>query len=1018
MTKINIDLFNDLKQIASNIPPDFGGGSPLSKTYLMARLALEYNLKDYVEIGIYKGRSFFPMAHSSKLLGGMAYGIDPYDYDAAVEQDLPENLSTKVNSFLGSLNFSQMYDEVKNLRHELDLSNNTEIIRQTSAQAIEYFRKNNIGIDMLHVDGNHDTKFVMEDVELYTPLVRDGGFIVLDDIDWDSVKPALTLLKQNCEVVFNNGFFAILRKRNPERQITLMEKCRLINIHAMISNLESLPAWPDLPEVVGNACVSIVVTFDQHTEYLEECLEGILAQKNVHPIELVICNNGSFDQDIEFIKHFIQTFSSNNLELKIPSLANPNNSQLKNCLTACTGQYVAICKADDSWIDCGKLYKQIDFIQSHPGCSFCFSDFYIYYQITHETGTFHPQQILDKSQNTFSTRDIILNDPVGGLSGCLYVAQHVSDLPDEIFDLDQFAWLLNIVYSQFGSAGHNAEFMSIQRSYADFSSSVIEKQQKLLASIDTYNSVLNYAFDPEFSIIKNRIDITYAREISEPPSDLAIIDDVFPHPLSAFRMNEFNSYLKEFERSTIYSSGDVINLLGASTLDELMIDYKKKFPEFAKKVNKLEPDSLIHTRLAYLVFLRNVYVNLARIEEYNTPFVFTLYPGGMFGIDNVNSDMMLRRVFSSPCFRKVIVTQKLTRDYLLTKEFCRPDQIEFIFGVVTPPETDLKTQKEKAFFGENKNSLDICFVAHKYTEKGIEKGYDIFIDVAKQLCQKYDNINFHVVGSFDENVLDVGDIKDRITFYGTRDISWFDEFYSNKDIILSPNLPFAINKGAKNGEFDGFPTGACTDAGLRKTAIFCTDELHLNNIFVNREDIVIIPHDTPKIVSIIEEFYAFPEKIKEVSEKGYLKIKQIYGFDAQMLPRIKLLRDEINKTGYSEQTDSPKQIAIQRILARSSEKEHKVRLLSAQVKGFTSQIAENALTLAEKKQAIQALTGQVEGLTAMVAERDWSIQVLTGQSQALSTELNEIKASRTWRVIQTARRILSRLLPNRKTNPS
>ena len=31
------------------------------------------------------------------------------------------------------------------------------------------------------------------------------------------------------------------------------------------------------------------------------------------------------------------------------------------------------------------------------------------------------------------------------------------------------------------------------------------------------------------------------------------------------------------------------------------------------------------------------------------------------------------------------------------------------------------------------------------------------------------------------------------------------------------------------GSFDGFPTASCIDAGLRKTAIFCTDPLDLNN---------------------------------------------------------------------------------------------------------------------------------------------------------------------------------------------
>jgi len=34
-----------------------------------------------------------------------------------------------------------------------------------------------------------------------------------------------------------------------------------------------------------------------------------------------------------------------------------------------------------------------------------------------------------------------------------------------------------------------------------------------------------------------------------------------------------------------------------------------------------------------------------------------------------------------------------------------------------------------------------------------------------------------------------------------------------------------------------------TESGLRKVAVFCTDERKLNNHFTNNEEIVIIPHE-------------------------------------------------------------------------------------------------------------------------------------------------------------------------------
>ncbi|HEY3477194.1 MAG TPA: glycosyltransferase, partial [Anaerolineales bacterium] len=307
----------------------------------------------------------------------------------------------------------------------------------------------------------------------------------------------------------------------------------------------------------------------------------------------------------------------------------------------------------------------------------------------------------------------------------------------------------------------------------------------------------------------------------------------------------------------------------------------------------------INTKLFYFVFLGNTYRQMDLVERLAVPFVFTLYPGSLFGINNEQSDRMLRRITSSPCFRKVIVTQKITYDYLIKKKFCKPDQIEFIFGVVTPLEQMETEYRKEKHFGLNKSTLDICFVAHKYAPTGVDKGYDVFIDVARELCRRYDNIRFHVVGGFDPDVIDVTDLQDRITFYGSQEMAWFDEFYRDKDIILSPNLPFA--NPHIHGSFDGFPTASCVDAGLRKTAIFCTDELGLNTEFIDREEIVIIPHDTAQVTGILEYYYRNPGEIQRIAERGSRRIKQVYGYEAQILPRIKILKAELEQAEHSRQ---------------------------------------------------------------------------------------------------------------------
>lgn len=366
------------------------------------------------------------------------------------------------------------------------------------------------------------------------------------------------------------------------------------------------------------------------------------------------------------------------------------------------------------------------------------------------------------------------------------------------------------------------------------------------------------------------------------------------------------SYINKFNNVCVLTTNNFNNMFDCkenynAVMKKMSINMNevKIYPLFSNDCNIKEKIltniNNSYKKIAIMTFLNNIwndyYCNLDLLEKYNIPFIFTLYPGGGLILNDSKINNRLKRIFDSKMFRKVIVTQPIVEQYLLINRLCDPSKIIMIQGVVTPKAMLNQAIQNKLYYGANKNKLDICFVAHKYCNDGKDKGYPLFIESAKILCKKYNNINFHVVGEFDKNTLDISDISNNITFYGTRDTEWFKTFYLDKDIILSPNIPFVLS----NGSIDGFPTGAATEAMLNKVLLMATDELKQNSYFTDKKDIFFIRPNINDIVRKIELLYKKPSLIKNIAEEGYKTVNKYYSFEKQILPRINIITEELKK---------------------------------------------------------------------------------------------------------------------------
>ncbi len=194
-------LRREVEEVCAGVPVDDGGGASPLKVLLLAELIVTHELSRVVEIGVYRGRLFLPLGLLMSRLGrGEAVGIDPYSSDAAVQRDV-EREGIDLLTWPTTIDWDGMHAEVLAAISRWGMREHARLVRSSSEKVAADFAS--APIDLLHVDGNHDREAVTRDVELFLPHMRDGAFLVMDDIAWPSVRPVYEELAETHELLFS-----------------------------------------------------------------------------------------------------------------------------------------------------------------------------------------------------------------------------------------------------------------------------------------------------------------------------------------------------------------------------------------------------------------------------------------------------------------------------------------------------------------------------------------------------------------------------------------------------------------------------------------------------------------------------------------------------------------------------------------------------------------------------------------------------------------------------------------------
>ena len=382
--------------------------------------------------------------------------------------------------------------------------------------------------------------------------------------------------------------------------------------------------------------------------------------------------------------------------------------------------------------------------------------------------------------------------------------------------------------------------------------------------------------------------------------EFAIFDEMLPATFSPFRTLEYSEYLEFFENAAIASLDGWHSLVSNGRLSDLRD--RLPFPDHAKRrVYSLRDLDEASIRLGYITFLGNAFPLMPYLEERKIPFIFQLYPGGTFAPNDPSGDERLARVVKSPLCRRVIVTQTLTRDYLIDKIGYDPSKVEFIYGGVFDSSCDFDFYRDKKRIGEHKSTFDLCFVAHRYVDDLSVKGYVQFVDVARRLALADRRFRFHVVGGYTSSDIELGSLTDQFTFYGPQPTEFFSDFYPRMDVIVSLNKP----AGGASGPFDGFPTGACIEAGFRGVLNCVTDPLNLNIGFQNETDILISDGDIDKTAERLLALFRGPEQLYLLAEKNCRAFRRTFDLAYQVKERLKVIVSELSSPEYLISRPSP-----------------------------------------------------------------------------------------------------------------
>lgn len=205
--------------------------------------------------------------------------------------------------------------------------------------------------------------------------------------------------------------------------------------------------------------VSVLMLAYNQQQYVDEAIRSVVLQEANFDYELIIGDDGSTDGTADRCRAWQQRYPD-----RIRLLDHSGNVGLaRNFIRTynqATGQYIAICEADDFWTDRHKLQIQADFLDAHPEYAMCFHRVVNYYEANGSKSLSNGGQ-----KAVMTITDVAMCNYITNVS-IFYRRGVFGPLPDWMDQVTSYDLVMHLLTLQYGKVYYMRRVMAVYRKLA------------------------------------------------------------------------------------------------------------------------------------------------------------------------------------------------------------------------------------------------------------------------------------------------------------------------------------------------------------------------------------------------------------------------------------------------------------------------------------------------------------------------------------------------------------------------